>query len=366
MIAPVLIAASVALITLQSDKVCFPEDDRPIVLPREDGIIYDIRWPTGKIGTGSNNASVGIDSFAGFGQLHVNGVLYEAEPTDPFCLDPDDPRTIVCPPVELHLPEPDAALPGLVEVSRKIRIPWEANRNYARYYDRIRNDTDMDRPLHITFVGKIGGKISDAEPELIKAGKGWVAIDTDANDNTTPHDGILFERDISDLLDGTAPERRMRVWLVFNPSDHSVIVHYTIMLRPREEIAIVNFVTHNPKPTPKPPPADLNSESIDGAEPAGAGPTAVELPDDLEELRRRPDLSNLTEDERSIIMNFMFADTDINMDGIVNILDMIIVRNNLGKDPTSGGVNPRADVNADNSINILDMILVRNDLGWPF
>jgi len=56
--------------------------------------------------------------------------------------------------------------------------------------------------------------------------------------------------------------------------------------------------------------------------------------------------------------------SDVNADGQVNVLDLITVRNALGKDPAEGAANAdRADVNGDGAVNILDMINVRNSLG---
>jgi len=59
-------------------------------------------------------------------------------------------------------------------------------------------------------------------------------------------------------------------------------------------------------------------------------------------------------------------DQDVNADGIVNILDLISVRNELTRTPGSDGYI-RADVNRDGKINILDLISVRNSmlLTWP-
>jgi len=66
-------------------------------------------------------------------------------------------------------------------------------------------------------------------------------------------------------------------------------------------------------------------------------------------------------------MNSLAApDFDVLVDGVIDILDMITVRNNLGSVPGSGGYI-RADVTRDGKINILDMLAVRNHLSttWP-
>ncbi|NQT18776.1 MAG: DUF362 domain-containing protein [Planctomycetes bacterium] len=57
------------------------------------------------------------------------------------------------------------------------------------------------------------------------------------------------------------------------------------------------------------------------------------------------------------------ADPDVNDDGMVNILDMISVRNSLNDDVMSNDDAAKADVNADGYVNILDLIKVRNNLG---
>jgi len=51
---------------------------------------------------------------------------------------------------------------------------------------------------------------------------------------------------------------------------------------------------------------------------------------------------------------------DVTDDGIINILDMIAIRNHLN-DPAASW--PSFDVNADGFINVLDMIYIRNRLG---
>ena len=54
---------------------------------------------------------------------------------------------------------------------------------------------------------------------------------------------------------------------------------------------------------------------------------------------------------------------DVNYDGKVNILDLISVRNSLGKDAASDPAARRCDVNDDGAVNVLDIIAVRNTLG---
>ena len=51
---------------------------------------------------------------------------------------------------------------------------------------------------------------------------------------------------------------------------------------------------------------------------------------------------------------------DVNQDGIVNILDIILVAQNLGQKSPS---NPRVDVNKDGQVNVLDLVLIAERLG---
>ena len=55
-------------------------------------------------------------------------------------------------------------------------------------------------------------------------------------------------------------------------------------------------------------------------------------------------------------------DGDVNGDCVVNILDLIGIRNHLNQDPNSPLENQAYNVNGDDAINILDMIYVRNRL----
>ena len=54
------------------------------------------------------------------------------------------------------------------------------------------------------------------------------------------------------------------------------------------------------------------------------------------------------------------SNEDINQDGTVNILDLVLVGQNLGQKPAS---HPRADVNNDGQVNVLDLVLVAEHLG---
>jgi len=54
---------------------------------------------------------------------------------------------------------------------------------------------------------------------------------------------------------------------------------------------------------------------------------------------------------------------DVNYDGRVNVLDLILVRNSLGGDPASSIQARKADVNADGAVNVLDLLVVRGRLG---
>jgi len=54
---------------------------------------------------------------------------------------------------------------------------------------------------------------------------------------------------------------------------------------------------------------------------------------------------------------------DVNYDGTVNVLDLLLVRNSMGSDPASSIQARKADVNADGGVNVLDLLVVRGRLG---
>ena len=53
---------------------------------------------------------------------------------------------------------------------------------------------------------------------------------------------------------------------------------------------------------------------------------------------------------------------DVNNDGKVNVLDLILVRNSIGRDPASFPAARKADLNNDGKVNVLDLIAARNGL----
>jgi len=52
----------------------------------------------------------------------------------------------------------------------------------------------------------------------------------------------------------------------------------------------------------------------------------------------------------------LYPDCDVNLDGSVNVLDMIVVGQNWGETGDPHWI--RADVNTDGNVNVLDMIIV--------
>jgi parallel beta-helix repeat protein len=54
---------------------------------------------------------------------------------------------------------------------------------------------------------------------------------------------------------------------------------------------------------------------------------------------------------------------DINGDGVVNILDAIVLSNAFYSTPSSSNWNPNSDINGDGAVNILDAIILANNFG---
>jgi len=59
---------------------------------------------------------------------------------------------------------------------------------------------------------------------------------------------------------------------------------------------------------------------------------------------------------------YEFLPGDANYDGKINIIDLILIRNSLGRDPTSGALTQRADINGDGMVDADDLILARQQM----
>ena len=49
---------------------------------------------------------------------------------------------------------------------------------------------------------------------------------------------------------------------------------------------------------------------------------------------------------------------DVNVDGIINVLDLVMVAQHIGREKPG---NPRVDVNGDGVVNIQDLVIVANN-----
>jgi len=67
-------------------------------------------------------------------------------------------------------------------------------------------------------------------------------------------------------------------------------------------------------------------------------------------------------DRTAVALYTVMIPGDANGDCSVNVLDLIFIRNRLGK-PVGSGDNWKADVNSDSVVNILDLIYARNRIG---
>ena len=65
----------------------------------------------------------------------------------------------------------------------------------------------------------------------------------------------------------------------------------------------------------------------------------------------------------AIFSNIKMIEGDINHDGIVDVLDLIIVCSAYGSNPNKPNWNPNADLNNDNTIDIYDLIIVASHYG---
>jgi hypothetical protein len=65
---------------------------------------------------------------------------------------------------------------------------------------------------------------------------------------------------------------------------------------------------------------------------------------------------------------YVYARGDVNLDGRVDISDLVLVAGVFGTTNKTRGFNPNADLNKDGIINISDLTIVGGDFGarcWP-
>jgi hypothetical protein len=92
----------------------------------------------------------------------------------------------------------------------------------------------------------------------------------------------------------------------------------------------------------------LNSAGvISGTPTAAGGPTSVTF--------RVTDSTSATA-TKSLSITVAYAGWDVNADGSVNVLDLVLVAQHSGETGSAGW--EREDVNADGTVNILDLILI--------
>ncbi|MDE0326255.1 MAG: leucine-rich repeat domain-containing protein [Candidatus Poribacteria bacterium] len=87
---------------------------------------------------------------------------------------------------------------------------------------------------------------------------------------------------------------------------------------------------------------------------SGAPRLEIEIVEQVSRLPEAPLSETATEDEV-----FTGSSKDVNRDGVVNILDMILVSKHIGK-PVSDA--PRTDINGDGIVNILDLVAIAGNL----
>ncbi|HUW30873.1 MAG TPA: dockerin type I domain-containing protein [Planctomycetota bacterium] len=363
MIAQALIIASATLAAFQYQCDCPPID---IPSPAFN-VRFDVDGCTGAIVRGTADVFNG----EGFGLFQVvfndnnidptqpqrTAVTYVTKPPNCLHIQPTPHgRMIYAPPIRVPLVLPTGeVIPEAIEMSRKIHIPNAATpqnpdipgaKDFIRYYDRVKNLTSMPVTVDVAFVGRLAPVGSDAVPPIIRRGPGWVFIG-DGPQYGRPFVGLVYYRGLDARADKVVhfeyPDREGLLSVVYK----------NVELPPNKPVAFLNFLVQTWEPM-----AATASESQRSLS------TSDVTMQSMDNVVKDPDLSDLPPDDGKTLWNW-FLDTDVNVDGYVNVLDLIIVRNDLGKTPESAG-NPRSDVNADLRINVIDLILVRNDLGWPF
>ncbi|HUU70366.1 MAG TPA: dockerin type I domain-containing protein [Planctomycetota bacterium] len=361
MIAQALIIASATLAAFQYQCDCPPID---IPSPQFD-VAFDVGGCTGAIVRGTGQVFNG-EGFGLFQVVFNDNAIDHSQRTAvtyvtkyPNCLEVQPTphgRMIFAPPIRIPLVLPTGeVIPEAIEMSRKIYAPDAATaqtpdltgaKDFIRYYDRVVNLTTMPITVDVAFVGRLAPAANDAVPPIIRRGPGWVFIG-DGPQYGRPFVGLVYYRGLDARTD------RAVDFEYPDPEGRLSVVYKKVDLPPHKPVAFLNFLVQTWKPM---------AATASGSQPSLS--TSDVTTQSMDDVVKDPDLSDIPPGDGEILWNW-FLDTDVNVDGYVNVLDLIIVRNDLGKTPGSAG-NPRSDVNADLRINVIDLILVRNDLGWPY
>jgi hypothetical protein len=76
-----------------------------------------------------------------------------------------------------------------------------------------------------------------------------------------------------------------------------------------------------------------------------------------------PESPGITDPSRLVIAQFDFLLGDVNHDGKVNMVDLVIIMRALFSTPTSRNWNPNCDLNGDNRVDLRDLCLAMHNLG---
>jgi len=348
MFLPAILIASAALSSFQL-PIC-----DPIFIPSpKHNVLFVIDPDTGAIREGAAdvfaNDGLGVLSIVTHPVAGENRFFqYRRDPSQP-CFDQIRVEK------GLLVKTPPLISPEGIEIRRKIYIPYEPapqtvdlseGKDHIRYYERLVNRTSQPITVDVEFSGTFSPVADTVAPPVDRADNGWTFIGDPQFGK--PYVGLIFYRGLQYRSDRIAELR-------YSQEDGKLAaVFKDVVLQPNKPVGFLLFVVQTWMPMAAVGPnsdASLRSLSEIGTQ-------------SMDDVLKDPDMDEIPPEDGRSFWNW-FIDTDVNVDGYVNILDMVVVRNDLGKTPDSAS-NPRCDVNADLRINIIDLILVRNDLGWPY
>ena len=348
MILPAFIIVSAALSSFQ------PPLCEPIIIPSpKHNVVFVIDPETGAIREGT------ADVFANDGLGILSVVSHPVTGEDRFFQYKRDPSLPCFEEIRVEkgliVKTPPMFSPQGIEISRKIYVPFDreaqvpgvnVGKDHIRYYERLVNRTTQPIVVDVVWSGTIALASDTIAPPVVRADNGWAFIgDPQSN---RPYVGLIYHRGANFRAD-------KMISLRYSEQDGKLAaVFENIVLQPNKPVGLLLFVVQTWTPM-----ATATPNSLD----ASRALSEIQ-PQSMDDVLKDPDMSEIPPEDGRSFWNW-FIDTDVNVDGYVNVLDLIIVRNDIGKTPETAQ-NPRCDVNADIRINVIDMILVRNDLGWPY